>query len=1328
MTRLGSMAKAGFFPTPTHLLPAIAAQIAPSTYTTGSSLDLFCGEGEAAEFLGAAWGLQTVGVELNPVRARAARRRLTRAICSDAFQVRGTHGQFDVALHNPPYQESPDDSGQRLEYVTTLAVTPYIRSGGFLVGILPDYCVRRQKFVDFLTTNYQLERVFRFPEADYEAFRQIVLYARKRDEPRKDPQAALTLIEAIRGSTSVLPTTCAKPLTLPTTPIVKERIFFRGRELDREAMLEELRTFKWARATAFTRLATPRVERRAGRPAMPLKLRHLAQFIAAAILDNVALRQDEQTHVICGRTRKFQVESEMEDNDAGEAQTLVRQEFAVECRAFDPATGVFLEFNEGNAAELRAYIQEWRKPLVGAVQDAFPPLYNFDFRGTFPSWLVEYIENTVARRASLEGRAGKGLFEGQKHALGATLAKLLEFDPATGGQRDFFIDAFGMGFGKTMIAAAAYGALVRLWDRQRDHAHTTTPRPAVTGWPPAIFVTEPTLLEQTAGEISKADPFLRPRIVRNVREVDAFLVEARTAPWPMVLLTSRTSVKDGFGWRPAVVLRKHGKRVKDPGGASDDSKEVPTHVVVETRYHCPTCGVLQREIVRESAPDAWPPVRDIEYFSERRVCSNSECGAPLWQDYRQVGGRVGGKTYRPEYWECAQHWHADKDRWALLSAREQCADQPTKSAGSLQCGDVRLNELERIVQINELVCKTRRLGAIGEFKLVRGDVLMLSENSERLLVKRDSRWLAQYDFASGDVLDNAPYEPDPTQKSRRWRVPGDRRELTNPPFARRPVAEHLLRLAKNGERFLLCIIDELQKFKAIDTNAGYALGKLLGVADKTLALTGTLYGGYASHMFPLLYRSDAAFRAHWPHRGMRDFVARYGLLEWVENRKANTENEDDGLGYSELSGYRRRREKIRELPAISPELTALLLDRTLFLGLQDLGFDMVALTEQPHVVTAEEDFRSAFDDFLDDTREAFKAAKEEEVNIAGAFLHAMLSYSAAPWRRTEIRDRKTNTLWAWAPDLEIVCKHCGRTLFKARQCRACHTADTPRTCRIEGCGEKRRRVFHKEQRLLDNLLAAKAAGRPALVLVIHTDRLDLIEPRWTGPDGLCAQVGLRAVNGNVWSAKKRMQMLERAVLEGADVVFVNPAQIETGMNLIWFPEIHWLQLSYSLFLVEQAGARSWRPTQTQDVDIHYYCVDDTYETRALARVVQKRIARLTLRGDAVDSALDKVVAGADTSLLRQIIEDVAGTEVTDLGALFEEYNLLARETAQKPSEFLTVDGANHIHVETRSAHAQPANGKANGHGHDQIALVENGSITTSSRGLAAPAQQLTLFG
>ena len=130
----------------------------------------------------------------------------------------------------------------------------------------------------------------------------------------------------------------------------------------------------------------------------------------------------------------------------------------------------------------------------------------------------------------------------------------------------------------------------------------------------------------------------------------------------------------------------------------------------------------------------------------------------------------------------------------------------------------------------------------------------------------------------------------------------------------------------------------------------------------------------------------------------------------------------------------------------------------------------------------------------------------------------------------------------------------------------------------------------------------------------------------------------------------------------------------------------------------------------------------------MARVVQKRIARLTLRGDAVDSALDKVVAGADTSLLRQIIEDVAGTEATDLASLFEEYNLIARETAQKPSEFLTVDGANRIHVETRSDHAQPANGKVNGHGHDQIALVENGSITTSSRGLAAPAQQLTLFG
>ena len=214
----------------------------------------------------------------------------------------------------------------------------------------------------FRTGNYLVERVFRFPDADYQAYRQVVICARKRAEPRKDPNATMALIQAMT-SPPVLLAICADPLALPRTPIVKKRVYFRGRDLDREAMLEELRTFKWARATAFTRLATPRVERRAGRPAMPLKLRHLAQFIAAAILDNVVLRQDEQTHVICGCTRKFQVESEMEDSDDGESQTLIRQEFAVECRAFDPATGVFLEFDESNASELRTYIQTWRRPL-----------------------------------------------------------------------------------------------------------------------------------------------------------------------------------------------------------------------------------------------------------------------------------------------------------------------------------------------------------------------------------------------------------------------------------------------------------------------------------------------------------------------------------------------------------------------------------------------------------------------------------------------------------------------------------------------------------------------------------------------------------------------------------------------------------------------------------------------------------------------------------------------------------------------------------------------------------------------------------------------------
>jgi hypothetical protein len=1275
MTRLNSIAEAGYFPTPPALLASIAAQVAPSAYAGGALLDMFCGQGEAAEALGRAWRLTTTGVEIHEERARAARGRLARVICGDAFTVLGTHDQFDACLHNPPYQyDAADQRWQRLEYKATLAVTPYLRPGGLLIAILPGRRLAgHARFAQFLATHYRIERVFRFPEPHYESYRQVVIYARKLAAPQGNAQAAQALVAQLTAGLPALPETCADPLPLPDRPIGK-RAYFRGRELDYEAMLAEIAGFNWPGASGFSDLIMPREQERTGRPAMPYKRRHLAQLIAAAVMNNCVLRQGGVTHILCGRTRKVLTESEqLAANDEEDVETLVRQAFAIECLAFDPETGQFASFNQDDTAALRDYVQAWRQPLVEAVRAAFPPTYNFDFRETFPHWLVKYLDQQVAQQAKTPGRNQGGLFEGQKHATAAVITKLME-STGPGRERNYFILGAAARFGKTFVSAAVTGAFTRRWALETGHSFTAP------DWRPSFIVTEPTLLQQTVEQYRQADPLLRPRIVRNVREVDQFLDDARTAPWPMVMVIPRTGAKDGFGWRPAIVPRRHGYFTEEGG---------ERRLVVEALFACPECGALQREALKDAEPELWPLVRDRSYFeAERRSCH--QCSAPLWQDYRQVSG----KGYAVEFWECIQHWDADRDL---------CFGAP-----------------ERWLQVNDLVCRTGRLEtASADFKLQRGDEVYLT--GDTLAVCRAGQLAATYDFAH-HTLALAPAGSNFTLPpgARYWRVPGDRRRNLKPPMARLPVAEYLLRLSKRGRlingqrervRFVVGTIDELHKYKGHDTNAGYTLGNLVAVADKTLALTGTLYSGLASMMFYLEYRTNPQFRARWPYRGVRRFVARYGLLEWIERRRRESSHEDNTAGFSDLSGYRRRQERLRELPAISPELTALLLDHTLFLGLQDLGFEMVERTEHPVVVAPEPDFARAYQEFLNEARQALFETRERNLHLGGSVLQAMLSYSAAPWRVTEIRDQQTGRVWAWAPDLEIVCQHCGRTMFKDRHCARCHPNGVPPTCRASGCGLKQRRVFMKEQALLNNLLAAKANKRPALVLVSQTDTRDLVAPRWTGPEGLCASVGLRAVNGAAWVAAERARKLEEAVIGGADVVFINPHRIDVGLSLIQFPDLHHYQLDYSLLIVMQASARPWGPMQTQPVRVHYYCTQNTYEYRALVSLARKMYAALTLYGDATDSPLLEETGAAGDDLLHQIIADVAASEVVDLADLFTRYNQAAAESL-RPGEYIGHSG---FAVEQRAAS-------------DLLERRLEAALAPATPPPAGPLQQLSLFG
>ena len=79
--------------------------------------------------------------------------------------------------------------------------------------------------------------------------------------------------------------------------------------------------------------------------------------------------------------------------------------------------------------------------------------------------------------------------------------------------------------------------------------------------------------------------------------------------------------------------------------------------------------------------------------------------------------------------------------------------------------------------------------------------------------------------------------------------------------------------------FDLLIADEVHEFKGRGSAQGIAAGILADACGRSLTLTGTLLGGYASTLFHLLYRFSPEIRTEFGRSEEGRWISRYGFLE-----------------------------------------------------------------------------------------------------------------------------------------------------------------------------------------------------------------------------------------------------------------------------------------------------------------------------------------------------------------------------------------------------------------------------------------------------------------
>jgi SNF2 family DNA or RNA helicase len=476
--------------------------------------------------------------------------------------------------------------------------------------------------------------------------------------------------------------------------------------------------------------------------------------------------------------------------------------------------------------------------------------------------------------------------------------------------------------------------------------------------------------------------------------------------------------------------------------------------------------------------------------------------------------------------------------------------------------------------------------------------------------------------------------------------------------------------------FRYLILDEVHEEKGADTAQGHAAAALASCCEKVLALTGTLIGGYAEHLRPLLYRlaPRSLIREGLDWNQATAFNERYGRIETRITERSGSPGEDNKMS----RGSKSTTKSVR--PGVVPALFGRhLIDKTVFLSLNEVSANLPALEEECVSVEMDGELAQAYrKDVEEPLTEAIKVMiQRRDRRLLGALLQTLLAYPDHPygWGPVGYRDDGAFITVAIPPHLSEAT------------------------------------IRPKEQALLDLVGAEKARGRKVWVYVQYTDKHD-VQARL---ETLLAQAGIRVgvLHSSVPLARREEWIARQA--PKLDVVVSHPRLVETGLDLFDkngrhnFPTLCFYETGYNLFTLRQASRRSWRIGQKEACRVVYLSYDGTMQERALALMGKKLAAAQALEGVFSSEGL-AALAGEDASvemaLARSLVErldegDVrrlwnrvcdpgAGSVATPASAL--EQQLLWLEPVEPASDTLPSQPRRHREAEIPVGAGRPSAG------------------------------------
>jgi hypothetical protein len=417
--------------------------------------------------------------------------------------------------------------------------------------------------------------------------------------------------------------------------------------------------------------------------------------------------------------------------------------------------------------------------------------------------------------------------------------------------------------------------------------------------------------------------------------------------------------------------------------------------------------------------------------------------------------------------------------------------------------------------------------------------------------------------------------------------------------------------------FDYAILDELHELKSGDSSQGAAGRRISRAARKTIALTGTLIGGYAWHLHATLWGLSPRSVVDCGFAWGRDmpFSERYGRVEEVTitTEKVGAGGQARAFGRGNRGAEKETKRYVR--PGVMPTLFAdHMIGNAVFLALEEVSEGLPPRPrDEVYGCDMEADQARGYRD-LEGRIAAFIAPMlvNGDISLLSRMLFTLLDYPDHPfgWRES----RYLEPFGIDDPD----------------------DLDPGR-------------VFPKERALIDYCAAEAAAGRRCWVYVQGTGVRDVAERL----RGQLAREGLRAgILRSSVDRRERREWIKRQGV-GLDVAISHPKLVETGLELFDkapgganFPTICFYQTGYNLFTLRQSSRRAWRIGQPLDCRLAYFFYRGTMQERAMALMGHKLAAAEALDGKFSTEGL-AAMAGEDSAemaLARSLADRVESAE------------------------------------------------------------------------------------